>query len=69
MSDQKMLALLAAAIEDAGGVRAFARRHKLSPAYVSDVRLGKRGIGPRIAEALGFRVKITRIVKREYVRA
>ncbi len=65
----RLLEILNVAIEKAGSLRAFARNHKISAAYVSDVRLGKRGAGPSIAKALGYRVKTRRTLARTYQRS
>ena len=46
---------LEARIEQAGSLREWARRHKLSPSYVSMVLGGKRPPGPLILEPLGYR--------------
>jgi hypothetical protein len=46
--------LLKTACDKAGSLRAWARNNNLSPAYVSDVTLGKRAPGPSICEALGI---------------
>ncbi len=53
-------------IEEAGGVRAFARKHKLSPAFISDVARGRRNMSERMQVILGIQVvmpdiKYTRI--------
>jgi DNA-binding transcriptional regulator YdaS (Cro superfamily) len=39
---------------DAGGQKAWADLHNVTPQHVSDVLLGRRGIGLAIAEALGL---------------
>lgn len=39
---------------EAGGQRAWALAHCISPAYVSDVLSGRRTIGPGMANALGL---------------
>lgn len=56
MTEDDVRALLHKATDKAGGVRAWARLHKLSAAYVSDVRLGRRSLGPAILDALGVEV-------------
>jgi hypothetical protein len=56
--------LLADACSLANGVRSWARQHKLSAAYVSDVRHGNRPIGPRILKALGVEVSTTTTYRR-----
>lgn len=47
-------AMLQKACDQAGGIRAWARQHKLSAAYVSDILLARRGAGPSILSALGL---------------
>lgn len=44
-----------AALEEAGGVRRLAALWGLSPAYISDVRRGRRAYGPSILKRLGYR--------------
>lgn len=56
MTEDDVRALLHKATEKAGGVRAWARAHNLSAAYVSDVRLGRRSLGPAILAALGLEI-------------
>lgn len=51
-----MRAMLGKETDKAGGVRAWARKQGLSAAYVSDVRLGRRSLGPSILGALGVEV-------------
>lgn len=63
----KMLGRLESAIDDAGGVRALARRWGVSAGYVSQVRLGRRQPGPRILLRLGLRCE--RTVRVRYVAA
>ncbi len=53
-------------LAEAGGVRALARKLKLSAAYVSDMKLGRRAYGPGVLKAMGF--KLIREVKVSYVR-
>lgn len=58
--------LVAAEVKLAGGVRALARRWKVSPAHVSDMQRGKRGPGPAILKHLGYAVSrstVTRYTK------
>jgi hypothetical protein len=45
--------MLSTACGKAGSLRAWAREHDLSAAYVSDVLLGNRLPGPAVCEALG----------------
>ena len=44
-------------IREAGGVRRLAQRLRVSPAYVSDIRLGKRDPGPSILNAMGYKME------------
>jgi len=41
-------------VEKAGGVRAFARKHGLSAAYVSDIMLSRRGLSDTVLKILGL---------------
>lgn len=41
-------------VEQAGSLRALARRWKLSAAYLSDVKNGRRAPGPSILKHLGY---------------
>lgn len=43
--------MLRAACRKAGSMRAWARQHELSAAYVSDVLMGRREPGPAICDA------------------
>ncbi len=47
-----VLALLDQKCREAGGVTAFARRHKLSAPYVSAALSGDRTLGPKLLKAL-----------------
>ncbi len=60
MTEDDVRTLLHKATDEAGGVRAWAREHGLSAAYVSDVRLGRRSLGPAILDALG--VEIAKVI-------
>lgn len=48
-------------IKEAGGVRAFARKHKLSAAYISDVARGNRNLSERMQLILGVQIVIPEI--------
>ena len=50
---------LAKEVEEAGGVRAYARRRRLSAAYVSDMIRGRRDLGPGVLESLGLEKQVT----------
>lgn len=49
---QQVIDQLCREVAEAGGTRAFARKHLLSAAYVSDVLLGRRGPGPSVLKIL-----------------
>lgn len=49
-----MIELLASACAKAGSQLAWADKHDLSPAYISDVLKGRRSPGRAIANALGL---------------
>ena len=65
MTEDDVRALLHKATDKAGGVRAWARTHKLSAAYVSDVRLGRRSLGPAILDALGVEYVPITVARRD----
>lgn len=46
---------LAEAVKKAGGQRAWAVIHGVSEQYVCDVMQGRRGIGQKLAQPLGYR--------------
>jgi hypothetical protein len=54
LSRFELLDVLRAQIQDAGSQSAWARRAKVSKAYVSDVLKGRRDPGPSILRALGY---------------
>lgn len=54
MTEEDVRALLRLACDKAGSQRAFARKHKLSAAYVSDVIRGSRTPAHSICKALGL---------------
>lgn len=55
LSEADVLALLGRTCSEVGGVNAFARLHRLSPAYVSSVLSGTRTLGPKMLRSLGLR--------------
>ena len=59
METKAVIAMLRAECEKLGSQRAFARRHKLSAAYVSDVLLGRRDPAEAICKALGIKRTVT----------
>lgn len=52
-----MRALLRRECDQAGSQKAWADKHGLSGAYVSDVLQGRRDIGDSIVKALGLRAE------------
>ncbi len=61
LSEEGARALLRQRIEEAGGVRAFARKHKLSAAFVSDVARGRRNISPRMQIILELHIVLPEV--------
>lgn len=51
--------ILAAACDEAGSQRAWAKRHSLSAAYVNDVLLGRREPAEAICKALKIKRTVT----------
>ena len=49
-------------ITEAGSLRALARRWKITPSYLSDLRTGRRAPGPQVLRPLG----LTRVVTVRY---
>ena len=58
-------AALRAEIRREGSLRKAAKRLKVSPAYLSDILLGRRFPGPAILRPLGFTVERRRVYRRE----
>lgn len=54
MTEDQVRDSLRKACDRAGSIRAWARNHSLSAAYVSDVLLRRRAPGPSICEPLGI---------------
>lgn len=54
MNVETVRALLRKAVEEAGGQRAWARKHKVSPMYVSYVLSGDREPGEAVLKPLGM---------------
>ncbi len=59
MTREYLIALLHKSVYKAGGVRAWAKEHGLSAAYVSDALNDNRRMGPAILKALGVEVAST----------
>jgi DNA-binding transcriptional regulator YdaS (Cro superfamily) len=56
---------LRVACKAAGGQSAWAERHSLSPAYVSDVLNARRDPGDSILRALGLRRVVRYVIERK----
>lgn len=65
LTEQEVMERLRAAIEGAGGQRAFAEKHGLTPAYINDVVHGRRALADRILAAIGVKRTITYSVEYE----
>lgn len=59
MTEQEALCVLAAQIEQCGSAQAWAKKHGVSPSYVSDVRMGRRDMGEKMLSALGLERVVT----------
>lgn len=55
LTQDDMVQRLRKAIGVAGSLRSFARKHRISPAYVSKAARGEMPFGPKIAKALGVK--------------
>jgi DNA-binding transcriptional regulator YdaS (Cro superfamily) len=58
MTEEQARKTLRAAVDEAGGQRAFAKLHGFSAAYVNDVLKGRRALADHICKAIG----VTRFV-------
>ncbi|HMQ34462.1 MAG TPA: hypothetical protein PKD53_27245 [Chloroflexaceae bacterium] len=58
ITDEEVRAELRSAVAEASSLRQWARQHKLSPSYVSDVLSEARRPGEKILAALGLRRQI-----------
>lgn len=66
LTEQEVRDRLRTAINEAGGQRAFAEQHGLTPAYVNDVVHGRRALADRILAAIGVSRAVTyQIVQQE----
>jgi len=54
LNDKDVLLLLKVAVEREGSVSAFAKRHGLARANLSDILNGKRPVSSSLLKALGF---------------
>jgi len=57
MTEADLIALLRTAAANAGGQKAWAIAHGVSPQYVNDIILGRRQLSETVAHALGYRVQ------------
>lgn len=65
MTEAQALERLRQLVKKAGGQKAWAQRHGVSPQFVCDVLHGRRGITETICEAIGL---IRETVYRENIR-
>lgn len=68
MTENDVRKMLKRACNEAGSQRAFARKHGLSAAYISDVLLGHRAPAGTICRALGLQMTVRYITERKYRR-
>ena len=54
-TEEQVRGMLERQCKDAGGQKAWADLHNVTPQYVCDVLQGRRGVGVAIAEGLGLR--------------
>lgn len=59
MTEDQVRALIERLILEAGSLRALARRWKITPAYLSDLRRGRRAPGPHVLRPLGLKRVVT----------
>lgn len=62
MEQHEVYERLNAAVDAAGGQRAFARKHGLSVGYISDVLRGNRELSDRILSTIGIERSVQRVV-------
>lgn len=55
MTRRQVLQIVESERDAAGGVRALARKWRLSAPYISDVLRGRRDPGPKVLKKLGLR--------------
>jgi DNA-binding transcriptional regulator YdaS (Cro superfamily) len=65
MSEEQALERLRLAVKKAGGQKAWANQHGVSPQFVCDVLKGRRGLTDTICQAIGL---IRETVYRENIR-
>ncbi len=54
LTEQEVIDRLREAVKAAGGLKAFAARHRFTSGYISDVLHGKRGLADRILRSIGI---------------
>ena len=59
LTEQEVMDRLREAVAEAGGQRAFAEKHGLTPGYINDVLHGKRGFADRILATIGIERQVT----------
>jgi hypothetical protein len=59
LTEQEVMERLKDAVTEAGGQRAFAEKHGLTPGYVNDVLHGKRAFADRILATIGIERQVT----------
>ena len=64
ITPQDILRKLRHECHQAGGVTAWAIKHKVSPSYVSNVLSHRCGAGPLILRALGYETRVVEIKRR-----
>jgi hypothetical protein len=68
-TEEDVLEVIRARIADADSLREVARQVEMSPAYLSDIKLGRRGISGEVAAKFGFeRIVTTEIVFKKVAR-
>jgi DNA-binding transcriptional regulator YdaS (Cro superfamily) len=65
LTEQEVMKRLRAAVEKAGGQRAFAEQAGLTPAYVNDVLHGRRALADKILAAISVKRTVTYSVEYE----
>lgn len=63
MNEQDVIERLRAAVEQAGGQRAFARSIGVTAAYVNDMLRGRRTVGEKVLTTLGIERVVTHRVE------
>lgn len=63
LDEQDVIRRLRAAVDQAGGQRAFARAVGVTAAYVNDMLRGRRSVGVKVLDALGIERIVTHHVE------